>query len=415
MNLSRFAVSVVLLAATAAAQGDFSSFSLGSIDGQFGWTVRDAFTACTTVGTYDQGIVLDGSGNKVFRLSNAVTNNGYSAQVCSPSAAQVAGETGSALWNDRGTNGCAPVSPPMSGAYASNDAFWYRCTFRSATGAAQPGLFVTMSPTARQSTVRMGWIRIEDNGSTGFDLKVYDLLANGTFPAGPTTIATGLSYTAQHELTVTIDFVDGVSTVGADVFGNDVLKVYLDGTLIHTGSTWESYYYFYEQIVAGTPRKQAVDSMLFRVINPAVASTFGQGLYFGRSRIENDPPPVPVSLYGFGQPVDMPPTLNAAKAGRVIPLKFRVTDGAGMGVQVPNLTLTAYLYPLGSTPSGADEIELYAPGSTGLMYLGDGYYQYNWQTLKAWANSSRALDVVLSASGYTVNPTTLTALFAFKK
>lgn len=413
MNSLRFSASLALFAASAAAQGDFSGYTLGSIDGQFGWTARDAFTSCTTVGAWDQAIVLDGT-TKVFRISNAVTNNSFAAHVCSPVTSQVAGETGSALWNDRGANGCAPISPPMYGAHAATSTFWSRVTFHSATGTAQPGLQLTLSPTAKQSTVRMGYLRLRDTG-TDFAIDTYVLQANGTFPLTATTIATGLSYTATHTVEMTIDFVDGVSTVGTDVYGNDVLKIYLNGTLIHTDTTWEAYYYFNEQIVPGTPRKQAVNAMLFRVANPAATATLGQGFHFGSFGVDNAPPPVPVTLQGFGQPVDMPPTLNTARAGRVIPLKFRVTDANGMGIEVPGLTLTAYLYPIGSTPSGTDEIELYAPGASGLLYMGNGYYQWNWQTLKGWANTTRALDLVLSASGHTFTPVQLTAHFAFKK
>ena len=80
---------------------DFEGFTPGTVNGQSGWTVEDSFGNSTTA--FDQEVVDDGSGNMVWRLSNAVTTGGFSDQPFSQTAAQVAGETGSALWNDYGT------------------------------------------------------------------------------------------------------------------------------------------------------------------------------------------------------------------------------------------------------------------------------------------------------------------------
>ena len=280
----------------------FEGFSLGSINGQQGWTAQDSFTTSTTVGNWDQAIV-DINGKRVFRMSNAVTSGTYASQVFSARSAQVAGESGSALWNNRGTNGSAPLSPPQYGAYATTNQFYSKVDFRSATGGAQTGLALTLSASAKQASVRMSYVQIADNGSTGFDLKYYETLGDGSFPATPTTIASGLSYSSLHSLEMTIDFVDGV-TVGGDgkVYGNDVLKIYLNGQLIKTGTTWESYYYKYENITAGTPRLQAVDSMLFRVAGTAAASTSGKGFYFEDVVVGNSSPipgPASVALLGI--------------------------------------------------------------------------------------------------------------------
>ena len=267
----------------------------GTVDGQNGWTTRDAFTSATTVGKWDQQVmnVNDANGNrKVFRMSNAITSSTYSSHVFSATANQVAGETNAALWNNRGTNGSSPLSPAQYGAYAATNTFYSKLAFRSATGAAQSGLALTLSASAKQSTVRMSWLQLQDTG-TGFNLNVYDLLGNGTFPSSATTIASGLSYTDLHTIEMGITFVDGVSTVGGQVYGNDVLKIWLNGALIHTGSTWESYYYNYERITAGTPRLQAVDSMLFRVAGTAAPGTSGNGFYFEDFAIGNTIVPAP--------------------------------------------------------------------------------------------------------------------------
>ena len=442
-----------------------------------------------------------------------MTSSTYSSKPFSPVTAQVAGETGAALWNNRGTNGCAPTALQF-GAYATTSQFYHAFSFRSATGAPQPGLIVTLSPSAKQATVRMSWLQLKDNGSTGIDLLFYDLAPSassaGQFVAA-TTIATGLSYTDTHDVSMTIDFVDGVTNNGGLISGNDVVKVYLNGSLIHTGSTWESYYYFSEQIVAGTPRKQAVNAMLYNVSGTAAPATAGNGFHFIASTTDNAPPTPPntapvanddgyatsedvqlvvgapgvlgndtdadddaltatlvsgtsngtlvlnsdgsfsytpnpdfsgtdsftymandgtedsavatatitvssvpdIAVTGFFSPVDMG-LVNVAKAGQTVPLKFRLTDESGAGLQVPGFVFSGNIVQSGST-TGGDEIEQYVSGASGLQYLGDGYYQWNLQTSKAWANTSRALTASFTAPGYAFDNAQLVVQFRFKK
>lgn len=328
MNRLRHLVSLVVLAFAVAAMPSshagplyFDSFSTtwlpgdavastlaGTVDLQNGWTTRDSFTTNTTVRRWDQQVmqVNDANGNrKVFRMSNALTNNTYPSQVFSATVGQVAGEAGAALWNNRGTNGAAPLSPPGFGAYAANDSFYSMVAFRSATGAAQPGLSLALSASAKQSSVRMSYLQLEDSGS-GFNLNFIESGANGaSFP--PTTIASGLSYTDLHRIEMLIDFVDGVSTVGGAIYGNDVLKIWLDGSLIHVGTTWETYYYNNERITTGVPRLQAVDSMLFRVAGTAAAGTSGNGFFFEDFAIGNS---FPVAV----------PEIDAAGMGSVLAL-----------------------------------------------------------------------------------------------
>jgi hypothetical protein len=55
-----------------------------------------------------------------------------------------------------------------------------------------------------------------------------------------------------------------------------------------------------------------------------------------------------------------------------------------------------------------DAIEDYS-GESGLQYLGDGYWQFNWKSLKDYAGHCRTLKLTLSDGG------TLTADFKFKK
>jgi hypothetical protein len=67
------------------------------------WTTVDEWGFGKTPPVFDQEVKDDGTGNKVWRISNAVTSTSFSWQPNSPSSALVAGESTSALYNDRGT------------------------------------------------------------------------------------------------------------------------------------------------------------------------------------------------------------------------------------------------------------------------------------------------------------------------
>ncbi len=296
-------------AAAMAAMSSFETFTTGvSVNGQSGWTVEDAWgnqtdfnSGITGVQRPDEQIVND-NGNSVWRISNAYTRTTYADQVFSQQSEAVAGETGSSLWNDFGPNHTTPYNPAHFGANATTNLFHSSFDFRSVTGVAQYGLGITLSPSAKQSGVRMSYLNISDNGQNGFDLLFYDT-SNGF-----TTVATGLSYTGWHSIAMDVMFIDGVNNTGGQINGNDLVKIYVDGSLAHTGTTWESYYYAAERIVPTDPRLQAVDSILFRVAGTAAPTTLGNGFYFDNIEVSNGPVaavPEPATILGFGIPMLM--------------------------------------------------------------------------------------------------------------
>lgn len=97
---------------------------------------------------------------------------------------------------------------------------------------------------------------------------------------------------------------------------------------------------------------------------------------------------------GFSSPVDND-VVNVAKAGRTIPLKWRVLDATGAPVaQLAVATVTSAAHACGSGwPE--DAVEEFASGASGLQNLGDGYYQFNWKTPTTYAGSCRALRLDL--------------------
>jgi len=262
---------------------DFSSYTVGtSINGQGGWTVEDSFGNAAEL--FDESIVDDG-GNKVWQISNSVTGSSFSNRPFSPSAPLIAGETGAGLYNDYGPDHTMPFSPPQSSGTAGTSAFRASWDFKSATDAAQAGLQIGISAGASQSPLRQTLLTIADTGA-GFDLSFTDT-EGASFTTR--TIATGLSYTDWHTVEMAIDFVDGI---GAGDVGNDVVSIFVNGSLAFTGTTWESYYYTTTDGLPA-PSVRAVDSLMFRTAGTAAPDTEGNGFYFDNVSVGNAASPVP--------------------------------------------------------------------------------------------------------------------------
>lgn len=99
---------------------------------------------------------------------------------------------------------------------------------------------------------------------------------------------------------------------------------------------------------------------------------------------------------GFYSPIDMGGVVNLAKAGQAVPAKWRLTDCNGVPIADPASFVGLYSYPVSCTDFIGDptaSVEEYAPGSSGLQYNGDGYWQFNWKTLKTYAGTCRLMYV----------------------
>jgi hypothetical protein len=118
---------------------------------------------------------------------------------------------------------------------------------------------------------------------------------------------------------------------------------------------------------------------------------------------------VPAYLFsGFFPPVDNPPTVNTAKAGSAIPIKFSLGGNFG-------LNIFATLYPKSqpvACESGVPQGDLEqtaTPGSSSLSYAPTtDTYAYVWKTSKAWAGTCRQFIVKLN------DATEHVVLFSFK-
>ncbi len=269
---------------------DVNGYTIPSPYGSL-WTTADEWGFQKPTPNFDQEVKDDGSGNKVWRISNAVTSSSYSWQPNSPSSTQPAGETTAALWNDRGTNHTTPLSPPLARAIAATKYFHGGFKFKSATGATQTGLAHYINAGPRQTSFRMSQIAIIDGG-TGFNLTFSETTAGPTVGFPSTTIASNLSYSDWHQLDIYIQFEDGLNGDGS---GNDVVTVMLNGAEIYTGTTWETYF---NSIASTTsPSPIAVDALFIRAAGTAAPATSGFGLYFDDVTVNNAQVPGPVNVY----------------------------------------------------------------------------------------------------------------------
>ena len=100
--------------------------------------------------------------------------------------------------------------------------------------------------------------------------------------------------------------------------------------------------------------------------------------------------------------------VNKAKAGRIIPIIWRIVDANGNGVtnaaSFTSLTSVTIACPGGP----ADTIELYLPFATGLVNLGGGFWTTSWKTPASYVGTCRRLQLNLA------DGTTRTAPFQFK-
>jgi hypothetical protein len=100
---------------------------------------------------------------------------------------------------------------------------------------------------------------------------------------------------------------------------------------------------------------------------------------------------------GFLRPVDNPPTVNAAKAGSAVPVKFSLGGYQGLsGLMAPGSPASQKIACATNAP--IDDLESTAnPGDSTLSYdAASDTYSYVWKTDKSWTGTCRQLVVRLS-------------------
>jgi hypothetical protein len=110
---------------------------------------------------------------------------------------------------------------------------------------------------------------------------------------------------------------------------------------------------------------------------------------------------------GFYTPIDNE-ALNSSSAGQGVAVKWRITNYAGTPILDSNTFIEVTTSPAKTTANcnvadfavGDESFK----GGSNLQNLGAGNYQFNWATLKAYANSCRTMTLRLVGPGLTRHP-----------
>jgi Tol biopolymer transport system component len=232
------------------------------------------------------------------------------------------------------------------------------------------GVVTIAAPTDQYSLTNVA-ISTVTNPPAGVSFPIGTVSFSVHLPAGGHTADVVLYLPAGVNPTAFLKYVNGVSydfTDNVTVNGDQVTLHLVDGEFPGDADS-------------------AANGVIVDPITPVVGYTFG----------------------GFQSPIDTGVPNNAV-AGQTVPVIWRVTTAAGAPVTDPSsfVKITSKGGACGS--AAGDDIEVYAPGSSGLQYLGDGVWQFNWKTDKAWKGQCRVLTLHL-ADGV---ETTRTASFKFK-
>jgi len=198
-------------------------------------------------------------------------------------------------------------------------------------------------------------------------------------------------------------------TVCFDVNNIDLSTVRLNGTVPITGSSSTQGGVLTVQF----DRSLAVQSLGSVVPGQTVYPTV-QGGFTNSSDIFSGKGRVTIGYYsfsGFFSPVDNPPVVNVAKAGQTVPFKWRITDATGTAISDSGSFSGFASYPVGCNEYAGSLLEAIpeqAAGASGLQYLGNGNWQYNWKTSKGYAGTCRMMVLTLRDGAQ------FTAIFKFK-
>ena len=228
---------------------DFESYSLGTINAQDGWSSLGA--AGSGCAVYDHAVRASLS-TAGLRVSNAVTSGCFGDMTFAKPLTDAVGETGA-------TAGSFSVGTRQT---------HFEMQFDIAStkpGEEQPGLFMSVSPD-RGDGSRMSYLGFEDVVG-GIDIIFYDVQGTGN-PANFVFTDLGVYSRTPHTIKLTLDTLDGPS--------NDVVKVWIDGVLVHTGTSWENYYRF-DSEASAEQSVRIVKTAIFRTGGPAATGTEGFG------------------------------------------------------------------------------------------------------------------------------------------
>ncbi len=248
---------------------DFETYTIGTINNQDGWTsLGSAGLGCAN---YDHevgsSLTFAGYGTKSLRISNAVTSGCFGDQTFAKPLINAVGETGATA----GTYTIGTRQPHFEMQFDIAS---------TVPGEQQPGLFLSISPD-RGDGSRMSYLGFEDT-EDGIEVIFYDVQGTSNPSNFVSTSIGTFDRSVPHKIKLTMDVNEGPS--------NDVVKVYVDGNLVHTGTSWENYYRFDSESSA-EQSVRIVKTVLFRSGGTAAPSTLGKGYLIDNLSLLSGPIP----------------------------------------------------------------------------------------------------------------------------
>jgi hypothetical protein len=232
------------------------TYAVGNIDGQNGWTKTGPYdVAVDSVSSFSDASGY-GFGDQALRLSNAVTSGSFGDQTFSPGLTDPAGES------------------------AAQKHFESSFDIGSTNSEQQPGLFLSVSPDDGNGS-RMSYVGFDDLAN-GIHVIFYDATDAGPLGTAATfnesDVAT-IDRASAHTIKFSIDLMPGPA--------NDVVDLYVDGTLVHTGTTWEDYYRYDPEQTGNGNVVPEISKLLFREGGTAAPGTQDNGYLVDNVSLES--------------------------------------------------------------------------------------------------------------------------------
>ena len=242
-------------------------------------------------------------GNQSLRISNSITSGSFGDQTFAKPVTDAAGEVDS-------TDGAFSRGTLQSHFEAQFD-------IASTMSSEQSGMAISVSPD-RGDGSRMSYLSFADT-ATGIDVTFYDVQGTDN-PANFVPTDSGeLDRSTSHTIKFDMDLVDGPS--------NDVVKIYIDGVLVHTGTSWENYYR-YDSEASAEQSPRIVKTLIFRTAGTAAPENAGEGYLFDNLSLFSGPiPEEPVDPYAVPEECSDIPNLGAPIIGTNGSDSIKGTDG----------------------------------------------------------------------------------------
>lgn len=386
MNIKKFLVGIVTVllmsgVLTVPAFADSVSvnfenppYTVGNINGQDGWIKTGPYDVAVVSNIYGYATF----GSQSLRMSDSVTSGSFGDQTFAKPLVDAVGESSA-------TAGGFSVGTRQTH-------FEMQFDIASTLATLQTGMHVSVSPD-RGDGSRMSYLRFEDQ-SDGIHVFFDDVTDAGPIGIVATFNESDIATLTRtpHTIKLTMDTLDGPA--------NDVVKVYIDGALKKTGTSWEDYYrYDPEAIAEQSPR--IVKTVLFRESGTVTPADAGKGFLVDNLTTESVTPVMP-SVPSITAPANNSVVTSAAlteidwtvSTGTFTPMTYQYqafSDANYTSLVYSSGWLTNNKIPTPGTPDGVYYVQVRAQDAEG--------------NISAWSNdANNPYEITVSEATPTPTP-----------